>query len=166
MIKVDARATIRSLQEAKRIIQRKLEGMVVKFSYDFVLQSALKNNPVGNEEDMFNFYLKRESLLGLEPKGGLSKGNWQVDVGSVSSITFDEFAFDKEGEKAAAEGWQILNTQYKLGKPIYIGNSTPYMLSADQMGKSIQERYGIRQVTLQDILQVTALDLKAYYDAS
>lgn len=166
MIKVDARATIRSLQEAKRIIQRKLEGMVVKFSYNFVLESALKNNPVGEESNLFNFYLKRESILGFEPRGGLSKGNWQVDVGSISSITFDEFAFDKEGEKASADGRQVLNTEYKLGMPVYIGNATPYMLSADQMGQSIQARYGIRQVTLQDILKVTALDLKAYYDAS
>jgi hypothetical protein len=149
----------KSLEEAKKEITFKLEGMVKKFSY-WVTVSATNNTPLGDSQRYANLYALRQETYGLKPEEGFARGSWQVsldgslDVQELYGINSNNFAVDAA----------IINLMnYSLGEKLIIGNTGPYIEKLEDNYSVKTNGQGIMQPTLDMVTSVYQLDLDSYY---
>lgn len=165
---------IKSLEEAQKVITRKLEGMVTLFAYNFVIQAS-KNTPIGDEESIklgesgispyskyFQLYDTREAEWGIKAEPGYHKGAWSYSENS--SFQFNPNINDPE--YVAERSYSAASTAYKVGDTFYIGAIGPgfYMLEVDR--KSSQAPNGIIQPTLDDIQVIYKTDMQRFFETS
>lgn len=155
---------LKSLEEAKKTITRKLEGMVVGFTVDMA-EAASGNTPVGNEMDMrppeeggndvyHAYYVQRAQSppdgAGLPIEPGFHQGAWEFGMPSFRPIINDVQGMLNDIENEA-------ESRYKLGDTVVIGAEGP--------------GYGmlfprIQQPTIDDAVAAYKLNIQGYYDRS
>jgi len=151
---------LKSLEEAKKTITRKLEGMVVGFTVDMA-EAASGNTPIGNEMDMQPvseggnaryraYYEDRQSYYGLPIEPGFHRGAWEFGMPSFRPIINDVQGMLNDIENEA-------ESRYKLGDTVVIGAEGP--------------GYGmlfprIQQPTIDDAVAAYKLNIQGYYDRS
>lgn len=164
MIKADVSQLQKSLEEAKKLIQARLENMVAGFAAD-VAESAsmatrkgdtnsLETNPVYRQ-----YYIERSKPspdgLGLPVEVGYHRGAWTYSEGGdlvfKPVITDAELVPDLTLAKAKA--------QYKLGDDFKIGAVGPAF-------GVLQAQDDIEGTAIQTLMQVYRSDLQRYYDQS
>ena len=160
MIKADVSQLQKSLEEAKKLIQARLENMVAGFAAD-VAESAsmatrkgdagsLETNPVYRR-----YYIQRQDDTGLPVEVGYHRGAWTYSEGGdlvfKPVITDAELVPDLTLAKAKA--------QYKLGDDFKIGAVGPAF-------GVLQAQDDIEGTAIQTLMQVYRSDLQRYYDQS
>lgn len=149
----------KSLEEAKKEVAKKLEGMVKKFSY-WVTVSATNYTPLGDSEKYSNLYKLREERYGLKPEEGFARGSWQISLDG----TLDVQELYGPGSNSVAVDAAIINLMnYSLGETVLIGNTGPYIQKLEDNYSKRTNGQGIMQPTLEMITRVYQLDLDSYY---
>lgn len=149
----------KSLEEAKKEINKKLEGMVKKFSY-WVTVSATNYTPLGDSNKFADLYKLREKNYGLKPEEGFARGSWQISLDG----TLDTQELYGIGSANAAIDVAIINLMnYSLGETVLIGNTGPYVQKLEDNYSKQTNGQGIVQPTMEMITRVYQLDLDSYY---
>ncbi|MCO5355062.1 HK97 gp10 family phage protein [Acidovorax kalamii] len=78
--------------------------------------------------------------------GGRFKGNWQVGIGVINTVT--DSPLDKGGESTIARA-KIALENWKPGQTIYLSNSLPYGRRLEYEGWSAQCPAGMVRLTVQ-----------------
>lgn len=156
MITIDASKLIKSLEEAKLLIKKRLEHMVIRFTLD-ATHSAIGFTPLGDSVTFEDWYKARTLLPQVE---GIAKGNWQVSLtggmslqlisGQDSGDAAERIAFDK------MQGFQLGNT-------VYLGNTAPYFDALENNSSKQTGGKGIKAPTLAVVTGVYSLNLSEYY---
>lgn len=153
-------AVLVSLEEAKKTITRKLEGMVAEFSVDMA-RVASENTPIGDYQSMQRpidggnrkyraYYESRMDGLGIPIEPGYHKGAWEYGMPSFKPVINDvQGMLNDIGNEA--------ESKYKLGDLVVIGAVGPgyEMLYPD-----------IKAPTEEMIVNVYKADIQRYYDAA
>lgn len=151
---------LKSLEEAKKTITRKLEGMVAQFSVDMATVAS-GATPIGDEmsmqrpEDGGNrryraYYEQRMRDYGIPIEPGFHRGAWEFGMPSFRPIINDvQGMLNDIGNEA--------ESRYKLGDTVVIGAEGP--------------GYGmlfprIQQPTIDDAVAAYKLNIQGYYDRS
>ena len=163
MLTFDTSKLEASLDKAKVEINRKLGGMVQKFSYAISI-SAIRNTPIGDSEAYALKYAQRFAKLGLEPIEGFARGSWRVNMNSPDTMLHEIYGADSGG--VAEQIISIHLEEYKLGDSIYISNVGPYIEKLEN-NHSLQTRdMGIANPTFESILGLYQFQLEDYYARS
>lgn len=138
-------------------VDRKLRGMVIKFSTQ-VVQEAQTNTPLGDSTENFSAYMQRYKNTGLKAVEGHAQSSWQVTYKGAG----------KKGgyvpEVALMDASSKLQS-FKLGQTINILNNAVYIKELEN-GHSDQAPDGIMHPTEKVIMQVYSHDLGRYYKES
>lgn len=181
MLNVNVDDTLADLLRYKEEVERKLKGMVEKFSYN-IATFAINTTPygsttytdsTGNTQINDFYYLENRADAGLFPAPGHAKGGWIVALNhaptDIGQRTEEPSASDVKARASATLG------QFKLGDTIYIVNNVPYVsqtgmfedeFGALNAGYSKQAPRGISEPTFEEIMNVYNLDLVRYYELS
>ncbi len=189
MIKFDATKTIASIEEAAKVIERKLKNMVTFFVRDVVLKQAIEHTPYGDYEANENLYKRRlvDTRGFLPAAAGYARSSWSVRIVNYEAAmggviaSYGDSSIAKSMDRAASSSIQqatsALEQNPKLGRTIRVLNNAPYIISrynfygrADnpkfslEKGLSDQAPDGIRKPTFQAILNIYKADLKTAYN--
>lgn len=162
MLKADVEATVKSLAEAEKSIQDKLERMVKMFAAD-VLRKAAENTPRGDHIANASWYEMREESDHLAPIHGLARFGWDAAVDTPLELR--EGYGPNTSEVAYRDAIAAL-MRYNLGEQVLIGNKRNYVVSALENGYSKRYPDGIMQPTINQIEQAYRADLQRYYKGS
>ena len=159
MIKADVTALQKSLEEAKKLIQARLENMVAGFAAD-VAESASMATRIGDSASLQvegssyrQYYIDRNRPqpegLGLPIQVGYHRGAWTYVEGG--NLVFKPVINDSELVPDLVLG--KAKAQYKLGDEFSIGAIGPAygMLAAEDniKGNTLQTLQGVYQSDLQ-----------------
>ena len=160
MIKADVSQLQKSLEEAKKLIQARLENMVAGFASD-VAESASMATRKGDAGSLDTnkryreYYIRRHDLTGLPIEVGYHQGAWTYSEGGdlvfKPVITDAELVPDLTLAKAKAE--------YRLGDDFKIGAVGPAY-------GVLQAQDDIEGTAIQTLMQVYRSDLQRYYEQS
>lgn len=151
---------LKSLEEAKKTITRKLEGMVVQFSVDMATVAS-GATPVGDEMSMQlpenggnrryrAYYEQRMDDYGIPIEPGFHRGAWEFGIPKFRPIINDvQGMLNDIGNEAEA--------QYKLGDTVVIGAEGPGY--GDLLPR-------IEAADIGSIIQAYTANFQGYYDRS
>lgn len=159
MLSVDASGLADSLKKAEQEIERKLLGMVRKFTENFT-EVAVAKTPIGDSVRYADLYASRPA--GWPDKEGMARANWQVmDTDDLATI------YSNDTSLPASDVASYFNSFYKLGETYYLGNATPYIKLLDQNNISDQTAgQGIKDPVIQSVLNIYQYQLDDYYKQS
>lgn len=151
---------LRSLEEAKRTITGKLEGMVVNFSVDMATVAS-DATPVGDEMSMQPvseggnrkyraYYEQRQRETGLPIEPGFHQGAWEFGMPSFKPIIYETSGMLNDIENEA-------ESRYKLGDTVVIGATGPGY--SDLFPR-------IEAANIGSIIQAYTSNFQGYYDKS
>lgn len=172
-ISANIAALQKSLEEAKKEINRKLESMVQIFSY-WITWQAIENTPYGDSELYFRYYNIKTRLKWFLPYEGSAKGGWTISMNLPTKILVPERASSVEALNIKSNADKD-SMSYKLGDTVYIVNSVPYMANSGftqpsfdslENGYSAQAPRGVMEPTIEQIQNIYQLKLDEYYKAS
>lgn len=168
MISCDTSALAAQLKQIKSDAERRMQKMVVMFSY-YVTLTLGENTPVGDFEalDMdgqyynanyYALYSERENKTGLPIEVGYHSGAWQFS----KSVNITGVPVIYELEQAAQYVRSDVKSQYKLGETFYIGASGP-AYDILNSGSNPKAPDGIIRPTLDQIASIYSMNLANYY---
>lgn len=172
-VSFDITALEKSLDEAIKTIERKMEGMVQKFTMRMSL-SAINATPMGDSEKEKNaqWYLDRVLKnpyggLKLSPIEGFAQGSWQAtpDSDGVINTDIQEF-YGKDSGTSALNSIERSMSYYKLGQTVFITNTGPYIKALQQNYSDQTHGRGIIQPTLDMVYSAIQAELDDYYHKS
>lgn len=138
MIKVDMTNLKKSLSKLTVDLENALEETVSDYITDFVT-SLSESTPLGDVDKHLRLYKLRNRIEGYRIQEGLARGNWRVTFRDGATAVIDNY--ETSGSEAGARAFNRME-EYKLGKPIYIVNNTPYIeLLNDGYSKQAQPKY-------------------------
>jgi len=158
MIEVDTSKLEKSLSDAEVEIQRKLLGMVKKFTLNFT-EVAVEKTPIGNDVLFRSFYDRREAPLPQE--AGMSRANWNINEA-------DDFypIYSTDQSLPYSDAGRYMNSFYKLGETYYLGNATPYIRMLESNHSPQTQGEGIMQPVIDQIMNIYQYNLDDYYKQS
>lgn len=171
-VSFDITALEKSLDDAIKTIERKMEGMVQKFAYRLSI-SAINATPYGDSKKYAEFYLRRVmqnpyGSIMLSPIEGFARGSWQASTGAMST-DIQEFYEDREA-RLALGGIERSMTSYKLGQEVFISNTGPYIKYLEHPSPDAKQDQthgrGIMQPTLDMVYSAIQEQLDDYYHKS
>lgn len=173
-VKTNAKEVVSFLQKYRQEVKRKLEGMVINFSYN-VSVGAVDITPFNSDSEKFaGLYKLRYSITGMHPLPGKAKGGWVMTMNKpFSAHRYGSFARD-EFAGNIKDQLDFDSESYKLGDTVYIQNNVPYVLTDNwfrpgmkslENGYSKQAPNGIIGPVMQ-LANVLKQDLKRMYDQS
>ena len=152
MISIDVSKVLEELKAYHTDSINRMQNMVRGFAY-IISQTAIDNTPIGNSEQYFKLYERRQRQTGLKPIEGFAKGSWQVNKSGDFSI---------QQVYSGGEALRLITTDlqnYKLGDTLYIGNKGFYIRLLENNYSSQTNGLGIMQPTLDSILSTYQVDL-------
>lgn len=158
MIKADVTALQKSLEEAKKLIQARLENMVAGFAAD-VAESASKATRIGDEGSLESnqhyrsLYEYRLNKFGIPVEVGYHKGAWTY--AENGNLVFRPVI--NPAEEVKADTLTKAKAQYKLGDDFNIGAIGPAY-------ETLQAKDDIEGTALGTLMQVYRTDLQRYYN--
>ena len=169
----------KSLEEAKKEVAKKLEGMVQIFAYKVTWQ-AIENTPFGDSDEYAALYNRKARTRYLPAEAGFAKGGWVIEMDKPFS---SNYFMQADSENAQNVKWAAdqRSLNYNLGDTIYISNNVPYVANdawpyptykngnpvrSLESGASTQAPQGIMKPTFDSIVSIYQLQLNEYYEAS
>lgn len=160
MLSVDTSGLADSLKKAEQEIQRRLLGMVHKFTTNFT-EVAVRKTPIGDdsEQGFKSWYDTRTPPL--PQSAGMSRANWQV-------MDTDDFVviYGTSQDLPKADVDSYFGSFYKLGETYYLGNATPYIRMLENNHSHQTEGQGIKQPVINEVLNIYQYRLDDYYKQS
>lgn len=151
-VSIDASELLKSLEEAKQKIKNKLEFMVQEVVYDALAVPAIDITPYGDLNRYYELYVYRTNMYGFPLSAGLAKGGWNVRISpgslglngsmNTASPTFGVMSGMQTDTESGSLSKSRIQTQldyYKLGDPVVVYNSVPYVYKAFNIGKSLED---------------------------
>jgi len=152
MITVDVSKVLEELKAYHQDTVRRLEKMVVGFSYE-IAKTAIEKTPLGDAKKYFEWYQSRKYL---SPEEGFARGSWQANTSGDFSIQ------TIYGANSGSEALSLVKsdlTNYKLGESVFVGNKGFYIRQLENNYSSQTNNLGIMQPTLDSIMQTYQVDL-------
>lgn len=139
MLSIDVSKFSKDLKKYDKALKESLEEVMTDFVTDFI-NDLTKATPIGNVKKHYRLYVLRNKLEGHKIKAGLAKGNWRVTFRSgAESIVQNYYT---SGGQAAADAFDKMVENYKLGKKVYIVNNVRYIgLLNDGYSKKASKGY-------------------------
>lgn len=174
MISMNTDEVLAFIEQYKADVERKLKGMVTKFSYQMTAK-AIDITPYGDFSPQVRgrYYSRERIRYGLTPMPGHAKGGWTLTIGEE----FTRLGVVANGVNASnVKDSAKFNSEqeYRLGQSIYIGNNVPYIMNTGftqpeygslEGGYSAQAPDGIKNPVLK-IASAYSQDFKYLYDQS
>ena len=144
-------------------MQRKLEAMVAGFAYEasFIL---VENTPIGDDlliavnASYRSYYQDRLNIHKIPMKAGFHKGAWEYTESSPTFTTsINPYQNVPNDVKSSA------SSSYNLGDKFYIAASGP-AFEAFELGANRQVPNGVLQPSVAQIMKISAVDMKRYFD--
>jgi len=161
MLQVDTTATVKSMQDARALIRKKLKYMVADFASN-VANIASQKTPVVNQEDMLSRFLglyeTRKEKYGIAIEQGYHAGSW---VYNENELDFDPEIYTQEEVQGRALA--DARTQYELGDSFTIGSKSPAIEKLNN-GESFKAPDGIAKPTLAQVEATYRIDLIEAYN--
>lgn len=144
-------------------MQRKLEALVSGFAYEasYIL---VENTPIGDDvlissnASYRRYYEIRQMNYGLPVEAGYHKGAWEY---TETSPRFTTSINPHQG--VPNDVLSSASSSYSLGDKFYIAASGP-AFEEFELGKNSQSPNGILQPSVSQIMQISAVDMKRYFD--
>jgi hypothetical protein len=162
-VSLDTKELETSLDKYIVELKRKLEAMVAGFAYEVTLILS-SNTPVGDDFAIQNvipyrrFYEMRNAATGLPLEAGYHAGAWEY---TESSPTFLTQIVDRQ--VSANDAYSTASYSYNIGDKFYIAAKGP-AFNVFESGYNRQAPDGILRPSIQQIMQISMLDLKRYFD--
>lgn len=167
MISMDTSDLSASIERVKREINFKLERMVISFAADSAAQLSLLT-PKGDPEALQDspkyrsYYIDREEEYDLPLQVGWHAGAWGYS--SNGQFSFNSALPVQDEEGVSFDVKQDMQTSYRLGQPIYIGQRSP---GIESLGKDQYPAEDIFRSPLGTFIRTSLqADLKRFYDFS
>ena len=160
MITVDFEKTLRDLENYHKEVKRKLEFMVVGFSY-LVAETAISKTPLGDARVYASWYLDRKIETGLRDEEGFAQGSWQVST--TGEFKRQEHYGSSAGDQALGLIKPAMNN-YQLGQPVYIGNNAYYIGNLENNYSPQTFGLGIVAPTTAQIMATYQVELKRLFE--
>lgn len=153
-------ALLKSLEDAKKTITRKLEGMVAHFAVDMATVAS-DATPVGDEMSMQRpqdggnrkyraYYEQRQRDSGLPIEPGYHAGAWEFGIPSFKPIINDT-------QGMLDDIFNEAESMYRLGDPVVIGASGP---GYDMLYPRIEA------MNIGTLVQAYTANFQKYYDST
>ena len=160
MITVDFEKTLRDLENYHKEVKRKLEFMVVGFSY-LVVETAISKTPLGDARVYDSWYLARNLETGLRAEEGFAQGSWQVST--TGDLKRQEYYGSSAGDQALGLVKPALGN-YQLGQSVYIGNNAYYFVDLEKNYSPQTFGLGIVAPTTTQIMATYQVELKRLFE--
>jgi len=166
LITSNSQDVAKSLDEAAKVIERRLKQMMAGFAAE-VASKASANTPIGNAEDAQNettkygmLYKNREKNYKIDADVGFHKGAFVYSESMLGTEDFNPNIVPVGLMLADIEN--MAESQYQIGDDFYIGAVGPGY-AALESGSSDQAPDGISKPTISDIQNANASDLQRLY---
>ena len=159
MITSNSTAFAKSFEAVQKQIEQKLKNVVRGFAYK-VTYEAIQNTPLGNSEQYFKMYERRQTLLGLNPEEGFARGSWQANQSGQFTIQ------SIYGVSSGSEAYSVVKTSLgniTLGETVYIGFRCPYIKLLEANHSPQTDNLGIMKPTQAAVMASYAIDIKKLY---
>lgn len=169
MITTNASKIAQQLQEYKKEVKRKLEGMVAKFAYEVTLKAS-ESTPMGDPSGIDSnaryrrYYEKRSEDYGLPIEAGWHRSAWVFS--KDASIPFTPSLPIANPIQVASDVQYDVNAGYRLGQSFYIGATGPDFTMLGNGVNRYPARTTIGAPTIQYIQSVVEARLDDYYRSS
>ena len=175
VVSFDIEALEKSLDAVIKEAERKMQGMVQKFTMRMSL-SAISHTPMGDSDTYASLYLARVmnnpyGSLKLSPIEGFAQGSWQAtpDSDGVIDTSIQEF-YGKDSGNFALNSIERSMSYYKLGQTVFISNTGPYINALEHPNPKAKRDQthgqGIMQPTLGMVYSAIQAELDDYYHKS
>lgn len=166
MLSIDVSEVVKELKAYKIEVTKRLEYMVARVAYEFVLVLG-NNTPVGDQEAIdrkygkyYEFYKTRKSDLGIAMDVGYHAGSWQFS--SDGNLEFSTAISEPEG--AANDALYEAQVNYKLGDTFYIGANTPGMEALEGNRSKKTNGMGIVTPSVDIVMGLYRIKASDYYN--
>ena len=151
MISANADECLKSLQEYKLEVERKLKHMVAGFARE-IAETASNETAIGDANKFFGLYQARQKATGIDAHAGFHKGAW---VYSEGTLTFNPTIFPVGDMVNKAE--YNAQAQYKIGDTFSVGAVGPAY-------EFLERRDGILEDAMTLIKSAHKADLQRHYE--
>lgn len=166
MISIDVSELVKELKAYKIEVTKRLEYMVAKVAYDFVLTLG-SNTPVGDQASIDRlgsryrrYYETRAKNTGIAMEAGYHAGSWQFS--SDGNLQFSTVITDPES--AANDALYEAQVNYRLGDTFYIGANTPGMEALEGNRSKQTNGMGIVSPSVDTVMGLYRIKASDYYN--
>ena len=170
-VSFDIEALERSMNALVEEAERKMRGMVQKFSYR-VMITVTSRTPMGDSDKNAQYYLDRVMRnpyggLRLQPLEGFARGSWQAtpDSDGVINTDIQEYYGKESGDYALMASERSMSA-YKLGQTVFLTNTGPYINLLEKNYSDQTMGQGIMQPTLDQVTGAIQAELDDFYHKS